>query len=416
MKKTLALIALAMAAITIWFFTRPHQARVEESPFSIHFENVQKGDIRVEVTATGIVDPINKIEIKSKASGLIDNLPIEESDHVKTGQLIARLDQRDTRNAYEQAIADLEVAEANVTQKKSDFNRKKELYEKGLISAADFDNAQLSLVEAEAQLVRAKINVDNNDIRLKDTIVRSPINGIILTKMVEEGQIISSGISSVTGGTLIATIANMNSVYIKADVDEIDIGKIKPGMPAQVIADAFPEKVFTGKVIRIAAQAKVEQNVTSFEVTIQVDNPEEKLKAGMNASVTILVADRRDILMVPNEAIMSGREMVSELMRIEEMSAKIEKNQKSRKDLQNMNRDVMKIHQGVLIKEGNGLKAVSIQTGVRSLDFTEITNGLNPEDEVAFTFFSRAKMSSEQFRERMKRYQNMRSGLRSNKN
>ncbi len=416
MKKILAFIALAMVAITTWFFTRPNQARVEESPFSIHFEKVQKGDIRVEVTATGIVDPINKIEIKSKASGLIDNLPIEESDHVKTGQLIARLDQRDTRNAYEQAIADLEVAEANVTQKKSDFNRKKELYEKGLISAADFDNAQLSLVEAEAQLVRAKISVDNNDIRLKDTIVRSPINGIILTKTVEEGQIISSGISSVTGGTLIATIANMNSVYVKADVDEIDIGKIKPGMPAQVIADAFPEKVFMGKVIRIAAQAKVEQNVTSFEVTIQVDNPDEKLKAGMNASVTILVADRRDILMVPNEAIMSGREMVSELMRIEEMSAKIEKNQKAGKDLQNMNRDLMKIHQGVLIKEGNGLKAVSIQTGVRSLDFTEIINGLNPEDEVAFTFFSRAKMSSEQFRERMKRYQNMRSGLRSNNN
>ena len=297
-KKWYIPIIVVVAVVAVWLGTRRGNAKIPETALKPFIEKVVTGDLRVEVTTTGIIEPINKVEIKSKASGLIEEMNIEESDIVKKGDLITRLDQRDTKNAYDQSIANLEVAQATVKQRESDFKRSKDLFDKGLISAAEYDQAELALVEARAQVVRTKIDVDNNDIRLKDTVVRSPIDGVVLTKDVEEGQIISSGISSVSGGTLIATVANMKEVYVKADVDEVDIGKITPGMKTSVVADAYPNVIFYGDVIRIAAQAKIEQNVTSFEVTIKVQNPEDRLKAGMNTSVEILVTDKHDVLLV----------------------------------------------------------------------------------------------------------------------
>lgn len=313
MKKWIIGIAIILAAIAIWYFSRGDEVKSAQNALMQQSDEVKRGDLRVEVSASGVVEPINKVEIKSKASGQIEEMRVEEADPVQVGDLIARLDQRDTQNSYDQAAADLQVAEATVKQKKSDFDRKNELYQKGLISAADYDLARLALVDAEAQVVRSKINLDNASLRLKETIVRSPINGIILTKDVEVGQIIASGISSVSGGTLIATVANMQRVYVKADVDEVDIGTIQPDMLASVVADAHPDKVFSGRVIRIAAQGKVVSNVTTFEVTIEVENPESKLKAGMNTSVDILVADKRNALLVPNEALMTRKELQQEL-------------------------------------------------------------------------------------------------------
>jgi len=206
-----AAVVVALA-ITAYFLFRPNRPSVASSVYVPQSETIQRGDLTVIVTATGTIEPINKVEIKSKASGLIEELKINESDQVKIGDLIARLDQKDTKNNYDQAVANLEVAEANLKQKQSELTRKQELFNKGLISNSEFDVAKLAVVEAQAQLVRSRIDVDNSDIRLKETIVRSPINGIILTKDVERGQIISSGISNVSGGTLIATVADMREV------------------------------------------------------------------------------------------------------------------------------------------------------------------------------------------------------------
>jgi len=421
MKKWYIATIIVIVGIVIWFTTRPGDAREEQTAFFPQVEKVQRGSIRVQVSTTGTIEPMNKVEIKSKASGLIEKMTIEESDHVNKGDLIAKLDQRDTKNSYDQSVAELQVAKASLKQSESDFKRKQELYKKGLIPAVEFDQAELALVQAKAQVVRAQVSLDNNDIRLKDTIVRSPISGIILTKDVEEGQIISSGISSVSGGTLIATVADMRQVYVKADVDEVDIGKIEPGMTARVVADAYPNEQFAGKVIRIAAQAKVEQNVTSFEVTIQVDNPTGKLKAGMNVSVEILVADKQNVLLVPNEALMTQEEMMREIASLKMAMGEGEKpnktgsRQKGRpgKHEKNNSDQASTLNRGVIIKQGNNFRPQLVKVGVSNFDNTEILQGLQEGQQVVYTFFSRAKASSDQFRKRMMSRMSMSSGLKS---
>jgi len=425
MKKWFFIPIVLVVIAALWLAMKPGEAKVAANPYTPQSDKVVRGDIRVEVTATGIIQPINKVEIKSKASGLIEEMPIEASDLVKKSDLIARLDQRDTKNSYDQAVADLEVAEATVKQRESDFARKKELYEKGLVSADEFDQTKLTLVDARAQVVRAKINLDNADIRLKDTIVRSPINGVILTKDVEVGQIISSGISSVSGGTLIATVADMNAVYVVTDVDEVDIGQITPGMKARVVPDAYPSEVFHGEVIRVAAQSKVVQNVTTFEVTIKAQNPAGKLKAGMNASVEIMVADKKDVLLVPNEALMSRKEMMQEISKIKMALGKDDKGPGSRPERRRRpegfrpNRserpsegDAPTLQRGVIVKSGDDFVPRMVQVGVSNFDQTEITDGVQEGDEVVYAFFSRALQSSEEFRQRLSSRANM-SGFRS---
>jgi HlyD family secretion protein len=435
---------LVIVVAMTWIFIPRGTARNAEMELKPQIEKVTRGDIKVEVSATGVIEPINKVEIKSKASGMIDDMTIEEADVVKKGDLIAKLDQRDTKNAYDQSLADLNVAQATVKQSESDFNRKKELYEKGLISVSDYDLARLALVEAQAQVVRANINVDNNDIRLKDTTVRSPIVGVILTKDVEVGQIISSGISSYSGGTLIATVADMQEVYVKADVDEVDIGKVFPGMSARAVADAYPNEVFEGKVIRIAAQAKVQQNVTTFEVTIKVKNPNAKLKAGMNSSVEILVTDKKNVLLVPNEALMTQKDLEQELFKIrlamnpqkkpEGFDRGSEQSQESaqRRDRadggnwaqrggdQQRNESRMAVPEGtdeilsrgVILKEGEEFNIKLLKLGVNNFDFTEVMDGLKEGDQVAYTLMSRAKQSAEQQMERMRNFTTSQSGFR----
>ncbi len=443
MKKWYWLGGLSILAVAaFWFFKGTSQPGAAPMAFVPQTEKVTRGDLSVIVSATGIIQPINKVEIKSKASGQIEELNIEESDLVAKSDLIARLDQKDTKNAYDQAVADLEVAEANLKQAKSDFQRSNELYDKGLISAAEFDQARLAVVQANAQLVRARINLDNSDIRLKETIVRSPITGVVLTKNVEVGQIISSGISNVSGGTLIATVADMKEVYVKADVDEVDIGEIQAGMEAKVTADAYPNQLFRGKVLRIAAQSKVTSNVTTFEVTIMVNNPGSLLKAGMNASVEILVADKKNVLLLPNEALMTRSDLMQEMSKLRmamgtttpgarnegrpggrpeggrrrqpeggpaqggERRGEGRPNEGGGVDNENLRR-------GVILKQGEDFRPRMVETGVANFDHTEVISGLQEGDEVMYTFFSRAKQASDQFRQRMTQMSGMNAGFRS---
>lgn len=260
---------------------------------------VERGVFRQDVSATGVVKPTDRIEIKSKASGKIDLLPLEEGDAVKKGDLICRLDKTDVQADVDQRRADLDIAEAELAQAQNTFERRNKLFEKGLISKEELDNNDLSLAQANGKLVRARIAYDQALVRLDETEVRSPIDGIILKKLVEAGQIISSGINNVSGGTAIVAIADMSRVYIEVGIDEIDVGKVRIGQKAMVVADAFPQRSFEGTIIRMAPEAKVEQNVTQFNVVVEVENKRGKLKSGMNASVEITIVAEDDVLLAP---------------------------------------------------------------------------------------------------------------------
>lgn len=267
---------------------------------------VERGNYREMVSANGIVRPIDRIEIKSKASGEIVALPVEQGDFVKKGDLIARLDQKDELAAVKQAEADFDIAKAELAQAQRSFERRDQLFQENLISEEERDQIELGLAVAKGKLVQASTTLERARERFSESVVRAPVDGVILQKYVEEGQIIASGVSNVSGGTAIVDIADMRSVYIEAGIDEIDIGKIRVGQDVAVEAEAYPQLKFRGSVIRIAPEAKIEQNVTLFDVIVKVENPEGRLKSGMNSTIEITIVDEANVLLVPAMAFQSG--------------------------------------------------------------------------------------------------------------
>ncbi|MDZ7304169.1 MAG: efflux RND transporter periplasmic adaptor subunit [candidate division KSB1 bacterium] len=396
---------------------------------------ITRGDLTVLVSANGKVEPIRKVEVKSKASGQILMMPVEEGDRVKKGDLIARIDETDLRNAYEQAVADLEVAKATVAQTTSNVSRQMELFKRGLLSQAEIDQVKLEEVRAKAQLVKAETELTTMETKLKDAVVRAPISGIILQKNVEVGQIISSGISSVTGGTLIATVANMDSVFIYAQVDEVDIGQVHIGQKAKVVADAFPDDVFYGSVLRIAPLATVEQNVTTFNVTVVVQNTDNKLKAGMNTTVDLTVIDRHDVLLVPKEALKDFSEIRTQLIALYGADSSLAGRPGGPRQIPDSVRarwrermannagpgapagmfggmmgrrgngepgDGQPQRKFVLVKKDDRYVPRRIETGVSNYDFAEVTNGLEDGETVLIFSSSRAAADRQRMMDRMR--------------
>jgi HlyD family secretion protein len=265
--------------------------------------SVVRGDLNLTVSANGVVQPINKVEIRSKAGGQILALNFEEGSYVQKGDLLVIVDTTQTKNDYEQARADLASATQAVAQAENSSRRSRELYEKKLISDQEFDQTKLDYVRAQTQLVRAKAALSTAEDRLRDTRVVAPISGVILSRSVDLGQIIASAVSNVGGGTVLATVADMEEVYVNTNVDEVDIGKVAVGQRAKVVADAFPDDSFYGEVLRISPLGKTSQSVTTFNVVVVVRNIGGKLKAGMSASVDVEIFRRQNVVLVPNEAL-----------------------------------------------------------------------------------------------------------------
>ena len=265
-----------------------------------------RGGFRIAVSATGLVRPIDRIELKSKAAGEVIELPIEVGDAISQDTLIAKLDQVDERAELFQSRADLDVARAELSLAEKRFERRRQLRSSDVISQDIQDETELELAIAKGQLVRARTSLERAEERMADTIIRSPVTGVILQKYVERGQIIASGVSNVGGGTPIADVADMRRVYIEAGIDEIDIGRIEVDQHATIRPEAFAGRVYTGAVVRIAPEARIEQNVTLFDVVIELDNEDGHLKSGMNASVEIVLVDEPDALTIPVAALQNG--------------------------------------------------------------------------------------------------------------
>jgi HlyD family secretion protein len=269
---------------------------------------VERRDIVVDASATGAVEPINVVEVKSKASGQITQMPVETGTLVKPGDLIVQLDTRDVKNQYDQSFADVRAAEAKLQVSEAQKKRSDDLFQGRIITAQEHETAALDYANAEAALVRARTNLDLAQQRLEDATVRAPISGTVIEKTVSLGQVITSGTSSLGGGTTLIKMADLNKVRVRALVTEADIGTIQPNMTATVTVDAYPDRPFRGSVEKIEPQAVVQQSVTMFPVLITISNVEGLLKPGMNGEVSILIDRRDNVLAVPNDAIRNLRE------------------------------------------------------------------------------------------------------------
>lgn len=270
---------------------------------------VERRDIALTIEATGTIEPIDLVEVKSKASGQIVRMPVQVGSAVRRGALLAQIDPRDVRNQYNQTLAALRAAEAKVQISRAQKKRSDDLFAQQVITADEHEAATLDYANAQAQVVKAKTDLDLARQRREDATVRAPISGTVLEQTASEGQVISSATSSASGGTTLLKMADLGRIRVRALVGETDIGNVRAGQTATVLVDAYPQRTFTGSVEKIEPQAVVQQSVTMFPVLVSVSNENRLLLPGMNGEASMVVDRREDVPAIPVDAVRAVREL-----------------------------------------------------------------------------------------------------------
>jgi len=352
---------------------------------------VERGDLARSVVATGKITPITKVEIKSKASGIVKKLYVDTGDHVKQGQVLAELDKVEIEAQVNSAKAQLLSSQANLQSAIADekraevdaegvdiptlqraYQRALDMSKDGVVSQATVDDAQRSYIMAvnkrdvaraqlsvsKAKVAQARADVEQARAGLKQleeqlsyTTITSPINGVVLSRDVEVGDAVSSILVLGSAATLIMTIGDTSEVYVKGKVDESDIGKVYLGQPARIHVETFKDKTFYGHVTKISPMGVEKDNVTTFEVRVSINNPGGELKAEMTANAEIILDEHHNVLMVPEAAIMYDKDKNASVD-IPVPSAK------------------------------NGMKKIPIKIGISNGVKTEVLAGLKQGEEV----------------------------------
>lgn len=309
---------------------------------------VERGDLAKSVVATGKVEPITKVEVKSKASGIVKKLYVEYGDRVKQGQLLAQLDKAEIQAQVDQSRAALLAAQANLKGAEADYERAKvdaegpdvpllkraydrnlAMQKSGVVSQSALDDAekdyemavnkqnvaraqvtvlQAKIAQSQAQVAEDAANLKQLEEQLSYTDITSPINGLVLSRDVEVGDAVSSILVLGSSATLVMTIGDTSKVYVKGKVDESDIGRVYLGQPARIKVESFKDKTFNGVVTKISPMGVEKDNVTTFEVRVSIDNATGELKAEMTANAEIILDEHKNVLQIPEGAIIYDKD------------------------------------------------------------------------------------------------------------
>jgi len=300
MKRRLIAVAIVVALGACNKSTDP-AVTIETAP-------AERRSIVLSAQANGTVEPVDVVEVKSKASGTIVRMPVDIGSNVKTGDLLVQIDPRDVQNQYDQAAADLSSSTVSRAVALAQRNRSADLYQQKIITAQEMEQATLAFANADAAVIKARTNLSIARVRLQDATVRAPTNGTIIERPVSEGTVITSATTSASGGTTIMKMADLSKVRMRAFVNETDIGNVKPGQTATVTVDAFPNRRFIGIVEMVEPQAVVQSSVTMFPVLVSLSNADAALKPGMNGAVVMDIARKDNVLAVPSDAIRNARD------------------------------------------------------------------------------------------------------------
>ena len=351
--------------------------------------------LEVSIEASGIIEAISSIEIKSKASGEILYLGAEVGDFVKKGAVLGQIDQRTPTNILNQSKSDLEAAKVRLENAKSQFDRGMELHDNGSISDKAYEDIQENFAQAKSTLVRTEVTFENAKIALDDTVVRSPISGTIISRPVEVGQVISSPTSAVGGGTLLMTMADLSKVRVRALVDEIDVGKVSIGQTVSIKVAAYRDKEFFGTVAKIEPLAKIEQNVTTFPVLIDIDNKDNLLLLGMNTDVVIEILNKDVAMSAPSMSLRTRKDIYSATNILNISKEEVDDFLKEKVKGENFNKFI------VIKDSKSGPILTWVQIGVTDISNVEILNGLSSGD-IVYVLPSKSLFDYQQrFRERV---------------
>jgi HlyD family secretion protein len=363
-KKIIILVVTGLLVIGLgWFFI---VRKSSKSDFTLQTTTLIKENIGIVVTATGTLEPITKIEVGTQVSGTIDKIYVDYNSEVKEGQVLAELDKVTLQSDLLSKEMELQSAKIEYDYQQINFNRIKDLYEQQLISKMDyeaalynFDKAQTTYKRISSDLVKAQTN-------LSYAIITSPINGIVLSRAVEEGQTVAASFNTPT----LFTIANdLTKMQVVANVDEADIGGVSNGQRVTFTVDAYPMDVFEGEVIQVRLEATVTSNVVTYEVLINAPNPDLKLKPGLTANVTIFTLEKNNVDVLPNRTFAYTPD--PEIL--QGMGYRIDENPVSGGGAQNRR---------IWLLEGETLRAQPVVSGVTDGVSTEILSGISPSDIV----------------------------------
>ena len=296
-KKVWYAIAAVVVILIAWSFLRGGK---KEEKVSFETAKVEKSDIHTSITATGTIEPVTSVTVGTQVSGIVSKLYVDYNSVVKKGQVIAELDRTNLISELNTAKANLASSESSMAYEKANYNRYKTLYDKGLVSADEYESALLSYRKAREDVSTKRESVNKAQTNLGYATITSPIDGVVLSKSVEEGQTVAASFNT---PELFSIAQDLTDMRVIADIDEADIGGVKEGQRVSFTVDAFPDDHFEGQVTQVRQQATTESNVVTYEVVISAPNKDLKLKPGLTANVTIFTMEKNDVMSVPSKAL-----------------------------------------------------------------------------------------------------------------
>ncbi len=361
MKKKIyiAVAIVAVIGIATWFLS----GGKKENAVTYNTAKAETKDITTSVTATGTLEPVTSVTVGTQVSGIVAHLYVDYNSVVKKGQVIAELDKTNLLSELASAKAQLSSAKSSLSYQKANFDRYKTLFNKGLVSANDFEQARLTYDQALQSVRTATENVKKAETNLGYATITSPIDGIVLSKSVEEGQTVAASFNT---PELFTIAQDLTKMQVIADIDEADIGEVRQGARVEFTVDAYPDDTFTGEVTQVRQVATTESNVVTYEVVISAQNNDLKLKPGLTANVTIFTKEAKNVLSVPTKAL--------QFTPNEKMLTK----EQSIQDCQGKNK--------VWVLENNVFRAIPVTTGITNGILTEIKGGLKAGQQVVTDF------------------------------
>ncbi len=356
-------ITIAVVAVIIIVGIVKCSGGKKEEKISFDTAKVMKTNIQTSITATGTIEPVTSVTVGTQVSGIVSHLYVDYNSVVKKGQVIAELDRTNLISELNTAKANLSSAQSSLNYQLSNYNRYKELHEKGLVSADEFESARLQYLQAKEQVNTSKESVQKAQTNLGYATITSPIDGVILSKSVEEGQTVAASFNTPELFVIAQDLTNMRVI---ADIDEADIGGVKEGQRVSFTVDAFPDDHFEGQVTQVRQQATTESNVVTYEVVISTPNNDLKLKPGLTANVTIYTLEKNDVLAAPAKA-----------LRFQPNEAFLQKGETI---------DDCEGDHKVWTKEGTVFKAHKVEIGTTNGIMTEIVSGIKEGTEVLTDF------------------------------
>jgi HlyD family secretion protein len=350
---------VALIAIVVWLMS----GGKKEEKVEFETAKVEKQNISTTITATGTIEPVTSVTVGTQVSGIVSKLYVDYNSVVRKGQVIAELDKTNLISELNRAKADLTSAQSTLNYETANFQRYQTLFDKGLISANDYESAKLSYEKARQTVASSRESVQKAQTNLGYATITSPIDGVVLSKSVEEGQTVAASFNTPELFTIAQDLTDMRVI---ADIDEADIGGVKEGQRVSFTVDAFPDDKFDGRVTQVRQQATTSSNVVTYEVVISAPNKDLKLKPGLTANVTIFTLEKNDVLALPAKALrfMPTEAILKEGQQIADVEARTK----------------------VWTMEGQTFKAHAVETGTTNGILTEIISGIAEGTEVLVDF------------------------------